>query len=102
VNILDVIAPSKAPPVADDDEELDEVVDESDAEFCFAPLHAAASDVIKSSVSRKVVSEDWGISLIRETADRIIEHPFLICPVRKNGEASARIRRPLRPLVTSE
>jgi hypothetical protein len=79
VNILDVIAPSKAPPVAEaEDEEPDEDVDESDVEFCFAPLHAAASDVIKSSVSRKVVSEDWGISLVRETADRIIEHPFLV------------------------
>jgi hypothetical protein len=81
--------PSKAPPLVEaGDEEPDEDVDESDAEFCFTPPHATPNDVIRRSEKREIALEDWGMNLMRETANRIIRHPFLI---GKNGEASERV-----------
>jgi len=51
-----VIAPSKVPPGAEaPEEEADEAGAESEAEFCFAPPHAAQNDVIEKSARRRTV-----------------------------------------------
>ena len=56
---LAVIAPSKFPPRAEAPEEVaDEAGAESEAEFCFAPPHAAPNDVIKRSARSEIVRDD--------------------------------------------
>jgi len=76
---LAVISPSKGPP-PDDAEEVDGAeaagVAEPEDESVVELLHAVISNATMRIERRKTLRGDWGISLKRKTANRIIEHPF--------------------------
>jgi len=72
---LAVIAPSKLPLPEEEAGAVDAGEDESELAFFGELLHALTSAARKRSESWKMVRGDWGISLVLETANRVIESP---------------------------